>query len=81
MEAKNGFQICYQIAKTDGMRGLFRGTGMSLLLFLPSSATWWGVSEAAKVGEILFRRILAPLNQQLSVFAETVASHPRCQRH
>jgi len=48
IKPQTGVQILKKIAKEDGIRGLYRGVHLSLALFLPSSATWWGVSEFVK---------------------------------
>lgn len=40
---RNGFQAFYSIAKTEGIRGLYRGLGATLTSFVPSSAIWWAV--------------------------------------
>lgn len=42
--AKNysgGLDAARKILKTDGIRGLYRGFGMSVVTYSPSSAVWW----------------------------------------
>ena len=39
----NGLHAFYVIAKTEGIRGLYRGLGATLMSFMPSSAIWWAV--------------------------------------
>lgn len=36
-----GLDAARRIIKTDGIRGLYRGFGMSVLTYSPSSAVWW----------------------------------------
>eukprot|EP00252_Welwitschia_mirabilis_P002486 TRINITY_DN12443_c0_g1_i1.p1 TRINITY_DN12443_c0_g1~~TRINITY_DN12443_c0_g1_i1.p1 ORF type:complete len:336 (+),score=45.18 TRINITY_DN12443_c0_g1_i1:181-1188(+) len=36
-----GFDAFRTIVKTDGLRGLYRGFGLSLLTYAPSNALWW----------------------------------------
>ncbi|KAK9741715.1 hypothetical protein RND81_03G123200 [Saponaria officinalis] len=38
----NGFDAFKKIVSSDGLRGLYRGFGMSTLTYAPSSAVWWG---------------------------------------
>ncbi|CAN1162229.1 Solute carrier family 25 member 44 [Linum perenne] len=37
----NGIDVLRQIMKTDGLRGLYRGFGLSILIYAPSNAVWW----------------------------------------
>jgi solute carrier family 25 protein 44 len=37
----NGISMAQLILKQEGVRGLYRGLGMSLLTYTPSSAAWW----------------------------------------
>ena len=37
-----GIGMTRHIVRTEGNRGLYRGLGMSLLTYTPSSAAWWG---------------------------------------
>ncbi|KAL8223544.1 hypothetical protein R6Q57_019019 [Mikania cordata] len=37
----NGFDAFRKIVQTDGVRGLYRGFGISILTYAPSNAVWW----------------------------------------
>ncbi|KAF7830432.1 solute carrier family 25 member 44-like [Senna tora] len=37
----NGFDAFRKILCTDGLRGLYRGFGISILTYAPSNAVWW----------------------------------------
>ena len=37
-----GLQLARQIVAAEGVRGLYRGFGASLAMFVPNSAIWWG---------------------------------------
>ncbi|KAI4387350.1 hypothetical protein MLD38_005189 [Melastoma candidum] len=37
----NGIDAFRKILKTDGLRGLYRGFGISILTYAPSNAVWW----------------------------------------
>ncbi|RWW37685.1 hypothetical protein BHE74_00057159, partial [Ensete ventricosum] len=36
-----GFDVVHRIIKSDGVRGLYRGFGLSVMTYPPSSAVWW----------------------------------------
>ncbi|KAL6135494.1 hypothetical protein ACLB2K_067722 [Fragaria x ananassa] len=36
-----GMDVARQILKTDGIRGFYRGFGLSIMTYSPSSAVWW----------------------------------------
>ncbi|KAF9591556.1 hypothetical protein IFM89_004610 [Coptis chinensis] len=36
-----GLDVARKIVKTDGIRGLYRGFGLSVMTYSPSSAVWW----------------------------------------
>ncbi|CAL9166295.1 uncharacterized protein LOC135671932 [Musa acuminata AAA Group] len=36
-----GFDVAHKIIKSDGIRGLYRGFGLSVMTYSPSSAVWW----------------------------------------
>lgn len=44
--AHTGTSMAAHIVRTEGVAGLYRGLGMSLLTYTPSSAVWWGVYAA-----------------------------------
>jgi len=43
----NGFDAFRKILCLDGVRGLYRGFGISALTYAPSSAVWWGTYSIA----------------------------------
>ncbi|XP_074286864.1 uncharacterized protein LOC141612064 [Silene latifolia] len=43
----NGFDAFRKILRVDGIRGLYRGFGISTLTYAPSSAVWWGTYSVA----------------------------------
>ncbi|KAL3525834.1 hypothetical protein ACH5RR_014206 [Cinchona calisaya] len=38
---KGGLDVVRQVLKVDGIRGLYRGFGLSVMTYSPSSAVWW----------------------------------------
>ncbi|XP_010540080.1 PREDICTED: solute carrier family 25 member 44-like [Tarenaya hassleriana] len=44
----NGFDAFRKIVKTDGLRGLYRGFGISILTYAPSNAVWWASYSVAQ---------------------------------
>ncbi|CAI0419486.1 unnamed protein product [Linum tenue] len=44
----NGVDVFRQIMRTDGVRGLYRGFGLSILIYAPSNAVWWASYSAAQ---------------------------------
>ena len=38
---KGGIDVVQKIMKSDGPRGLYRGFGLSVMTYAPSSAVWW----------------------------------------
>eukprot|EP00250_Pteridium_aquilinum_P006456 c16379_g1_i1 orf=111-1076(+) len=43
-----GFDVIRKILKADGIRGLYRGFGMSVITYSPSSAVWWASYGASQ---------------------------------
>ncbi|CAH9109485.1 unnamed protein product [Cuscuta epithymum] len=37
-----GFDVARKILKCEGIRGLYRGFGLSIMTYAPSGAVWWG---------------------------------------
>ncbi|CAH9088796.1 unnamed protein product [Cuscuta epithymum] len=37
-----GFDVARKILKCEGIRGLYRGFGLSVMTYAPSGAVWWG---------------------------------------
>ncbi|GAB2269156.1 hypothetical protein Dimus_004083 [Dionaea muscipula] len=44
----NGIDAFRKIVKTDGLRGLYRGFGISILTYAPSNAVWWASYSVAQ---------------------------------
>lgn len=44
----NGIDAFRKILKTDGLRGLYRGFGISILTYAPSNALWWASYSVAQ---------------------------------
>jgi solute carrier family 25 protein 44 len=38
----NGVSMARHVIRTEGVLGLYRGFGMSVATFVPSSGIWWG---------------------------------------
>lgn len=36
-----GLDVVRKVIKSDGIRGLYRGFGLSIMTYSPSSAVWW----------------------------------------
>ena len=47
-EAPTGSQVVRSILRSEGLRGLWRGSAVSLALYVPHSAVWWLTHERAK---------------------------------
>ena len=41
-----GLQMARRIVQAEGLRGLYRGFGMSIATFVPTSGIWWGAYGA-----------------------------------
>ncbi|XP_065868326.1 uncharacterized protein [Euphorbia lathyris] len=44
----NGIDAFRKIVRTDGLRGLYRGFGISILTYAPSNAVWWASYSLAQ---------------------------------
>lgn len=42
MSRRGGLQVAQQIIRQEGIRGLYKGFGLSIMTYVPSSAMWWG---------------------------------------
>lgn len=42
----SGLQMARQIVQSEGIWGLYRGFGMSIATFVPTSGIWWGAYGA-----------------------------------
>jgi hypothetical protein len=38
---EGGIDVARKVIKADGIRGLYRGFGLSVMTYAPSSAVWW----------------------------------------
>lgn len=36
-----GLDVVRKVLRTDGIKGLYRGFGLSVITYSPSSAVWW----------------------------------------
>lgn len=45
---KNGYDLLKQVYETEGIRGLYRGFGATIIRNMPSSAIWWSTYEVTK---------------------------------
>ena len=43
----NGIDACRKIVRADGLKGLYRGFGISILTYAPSNAVWWASYSVA----------------------------------
>ncbi|XP_057768585.1 uncharacterized protein LOC130988688 isoform X2 [Salvia miltiorrhiza] len=43
-----GLDVVRKVVKSDGVRGLYRGFGLSVLTYSPSSAVWWATYGASQ---------------------------------
>lgn len=62
-----GMHAFYVIAKREGVRGLYRGLGATLISFVPSSAIWWAVYGA-------LRSAVYPVVSDKGIVAETAGN-------
>eukprot|EP01018_Ginkgo_biloba_P009390 Gb_17529 [translate_table: standard] len=45
---KGAVDAVYKIFQTEGIRGLYRGFGMTVVSYSPASAVWWGAYGSAQ---------------------------------
>lgn len=45
---ESALTIARRIARSEGVSGLYRGLGITILTYLPSSALWWGTYRAMR---------------------------------
>lgn len=43
-----GLDVVRKVIKSDGIRGLYRGFGLSVITYSPSSAVWWATYGASQ---------------------------------
>lgn len=48
INGKGPFDITRKVVKAEGVRGLYRGFGLTAVTQPPSSALWWGAYGAAQ---------------------------------
>ena len=54
-----GLQMARRIVQAEGLRGLYRGFGMSIATFVPTSGIWWGAYGAYQ--KLLWAQVLSRL--------------------
>ncbi|KAK4426259.1 Solute carrier family 25 member 44 [Sesamum alatum] len=78
-----GFDVVRQIIKADGVRGLYRGFGLSVITYSPTSAVWWASYGASQrfIWRLLDDGIAAPSQEKImsvqaagGIFAAATAS-------
>lgn len=42
------FDVVHKVVKAEGIRGMYRGFGLTALTQSPASALWWGAYGAAQ---------------------------------
>ena len=42
------FGVAHKVLKTEGLRGLYRGFGLTVVTQSPASALWWGAYGSAQ---------------------------------
>ncbi|KAF5180875.1 Mitochondrial substrate carrier family protein j [Thalictrum thalictroides] len=61
-----GLDVARKILKTDGVRGLYRGFGLSVMTYAPSSAVWWATYGSSQ--RVIWRLLGAGTEQKEPVF-------------
>ncbi|KAL0424514.1 UNVERIFIED_CONTAM: Solute carrier family 25 member 44 [Sesamum radiatum] len=78
-----GLDVVRQIIKADGVRGLYRGFGLSVITYSPTSAVWWASYGASQrfIWRLLDDGIAAPSEEKImavqaagGIFAAATAS-------
>ncbi|KAL6507380.1 hypothetical protein OROGR_023575 [Orobanche gracilis] len=64
---KGGLDVVHKVIKSDGIRGLYRGFGLSVITYSPSSAVWWASYGASQrfIWRHLDNGIAAPSEQNI----------------
>ncbi|KAL0461565.1 UNVERIFIED_CONTAM: Solute carrier family 25 member 44 [Sesamum latifolium] len=62
-----GLDVVRQIIKADGVRGLYRGFGLSVITYSPTSAVWWASYGASQrfIWRLLDDGIAAPSEEKI----------------
>ncbi|CAN8105476.1 unnamed protein product [Discula destructiva] len=63
-----------EIARTEGIRGFYRGYFLGLAIFIPYNAIWWGVYENTKKTTLVRDRLPTPVQAAVCSTAAVVAS-------
>lgn len=63
-----------EIARTEGLKGFYRGYFMGLAIFIPYNAIWWGVYENTKKTAFVRDTLAAPVQAAACSTAAVVAS-------
>ncbi|ESW23366.1 hypothetical protein PHAVU_004G041200 [Phaseolus vulgaris] len=45
---RGGLDVARKVLRSDGIRGLYRGFGLSVMTYVPSSAVWWASYGSSK---------------------------------
>jgi len=43
-----GLDVARKVLRSDGIRGLYKGFGLSVMTYVPSSAVWWASYGSSK---------------------------------
>lgn len=54
-----GLDVVRKVIKSDGIRGLYRGFGLSVITYSPSSAVWWASYGASQ--RFIWRYCIKPM--------------------
>ncbi|GMP66782.1 hypothetical protein CsSME_00026993 [Camellia sinensis var. sinensis] len=54
-----GLDVAHKVLKVDGIRGLYRGFGLSVLTYSPSSVVWWASYGSSQ--RLIWRQYLSGL--------------------
>lgn len=53
-----GLDVARKILQSEGVRGLYRGFGLSIMTYTPSSAVWWASYGSSQ--RIIWRLVAGP---------------------
>lgn len=71
---RGGFDAFRTILRMDGLRGLYRGFGMSILTYAPSSALWWGTYSVTQ--RSLWKTLGLGVNRNMDAEEQCMPSSP-----
>lgn len=58
-----GLDVARKVLKADGIKGLYRGFGLSVMTYSPSSAVWWASYGSSQ--RIIWKWVLGSVNANL----------------